>query len=209
MKYGQHPKVVATIPIQFKEMMFYQDMLIKKCNSNITTFEKRLKHIGEIISASLKDFIKTFGDEAFNQHYIYLSAKYLFQAKGTSFNRPGWHCDGFMSDDINYVWCDSCPTVFNDSDFNLSQDDSLSMKEMELQALDENNFTYPDYTLLRLNQFVVHRVGDVVKDGMRAFVKVTFSKDKFDLKGNTHNYEIDYNWEMRDRNLSRNIPQNK
>lgn len=42
---------------------------------------------------------------------------------------------------------------------------------------------------------------------MRAFLKVSFSKDKYDLLGNSHNYLMDYNWEMKARKEDRNIPQ--
>jgi len=42
---------------------------------------------------------------------------------------------------------------------------------------------------------------------MRAFVKVSFSKDKYDLIGNAVNYEIDYNWNFKPRENTRNVPQ--
>jgi len=42
---------------------------------------------------------------------------------------------------------------------------------------------------------------------MRTFVKISFSKDKYDLIGNSHNYEMDYKWDMKERKEERNIPQ--
>ena len=66
---------------------------------------------------------------------------------------------------------------------------------------------YDNYTLVRINQYNVHRVADVTEDGMRAFLKVSFSKDKYDLIGNAINYDLDYNWKMKPRNITRNIPQ--
>lgn len=42
-----------------------------------------------------------------------------------SFNRMGYHSDGFLTDDINYIWCDNNPTIFNISAFNLTLDENL------------------------------------------------------------------------------------
>jgi hypothetical protein len=86
-------------------------------------------------------------------------------------------------------------------------DDQVSLSEMEAQALPENDFSYPDNTLVRLNQFNIHRVSEPDVAGLRTFLKVSFSKDKYDLIGNTRNYLLDYNWEMKPRAASRNVPQ--
>ena len=40
----------------------------------------------------------------------------------------------------------------------------------------------------------------------RTFIKVSFSDQKYNLKGNTHNYLFDYEWDMIDRSVSRNDP---
>ena len=114
-----------------------------------------------------------------------------------------------MTDDINYVWCNTQPTIFNKTDFNITLDDLLSLTEMEEQALTENEVIYNNDELLRLNQFNIHKVSDNVTNGMRAFLKVSFSKDKYDLVGNSHNHLIDYNWLMKDRSTHRNIPQSQ
>lgn len=205
--YGQLPTVIKSIKIDCKEMMFYQDMLIKDINHQFFHIEQRLyRSVYILIEEAIKDFTKVFGPDNFKKNYVYLSAKNLFQPANQSYNRPGWHSDGFGSDDINYIWSNKFPTVFNTSKFNLSNNDSKSMKEMEEQALPENDIVYPDELLLRLDQYNIHRVANNTPAGMRAFVKVTFSKNRFNLLGNTHNYELDYNWEMRPRSLERNIP---
>jgi hypothetical protein len=53
---------------------------------------------------------------------------------------------------------------------------------------------------------VIHRVATVVEPGMRTFVKITVSDRRFNLIGNTHNYELDYDWEMHPRQVERNDP---
>lgn len=207
MKYGQQPKVIGKYMVECNEMMFYQYLPIKFPNETNPLYEARLKCFDAIVGSSCCDYVADFGLDKYVESYVYLTAKYQFQPKGCSYNRMGWHCDGFMTDDINYVWCDTLPTVFNKSNFILTLDDRVSMKEMQDQALPENDFYYCDNDLLRLNQLNVHKVAEVKEEGMRAFLKLSFSKDRYDLIGNSHNYLIDYNWEMKKRSVERNIPQ--
>lgn len=209
MRYGELPTVLTTYEVNCNEMMFYQYLPIKLAGSHNPIIEDRLKCFKELIGAICCDFIGFYGLDAYVANNVYLSAKYLFQGVGCSYNRMGWHCDGFMSNDINYIWSDSLPTVFNSSNFSITLDDSLSMKQMERQALPCFDISYPVNTLLRLNQFNVHRVADVDKEGMRTFLKISFSTDKYDLIGNSHNYLLNYDWEMKQRNMQRNIPQSK
>ena len=46
-----------------------------------------------------------------------------------------------------------------------------------------------------------------MKPVYRTFIKISYSTDKYDLIGNSHNHEIDYRWEMRERGTMRNVPQ--
>lgn len=207
MKYGELPSPLGQIKIDCQEMMFYQYLPIKLENKPFCDYENRLNVFDDLIQKSIDDFILIFGYEKFVGSNIYLTAKHQYQTPEKTFNRMGYHADGFLTDDINYIWSDKSPTVFNKSNFNLTLDDVISMKEMEEQALKENEVTYPINTLLRLNQFNIHKVSENQEEGMRTFVKISFSKDKYDLIGNSHNYELDYNWEMKPRKQVRNIPQ--
>jgi hypothetical protein len=89
----------------------------------------------------------------------------------------------------------------------LSQDDQLSLREMEAQEREEDRYTSPVNTVLRLDQFVIHAVNPEVEDGMRTFAKISISRDKYDLEGNSKNYELNYEWPMRPRSPDRNVPQ--
>ena len=72
----------------------------------------------------------------------------------------------------------------------------------------ENEITFPDCTILRLDEYNIHKVNDRdYFEGMRTFVKVSFSQDNYDLEGNSHNYELNYYWKMKPRKIERNIPQ--
>jgi len=207
MKYGNLPKDLGTFEIECKEMMFYQYLPIKMPTETQPFYEARLKCFDKLIGAICCDYIGEFGLDNYVNSYVYLTAKYMYQMPNCSFNRPGYHSDGFMTDDINYIWCDKNPTVFNSSDFVLTMDDSGSLIEMEQQAKPENEIKYNENTLLRLDQFNIHKVADIKESGMRAFLKISISKDKYDLIGNSHNYLISYDWEMKERKPQRNIPQ--
>ncbi|WP_051289074.1 hypothetical protein [Chryseobacterium daeguense] len=208
--YGALPTVIREIEIDCKEMMFYQYLPIKLKGMTGFVLEERLMKFSELIVETLSNYKNTFGEEKFNESYIYLTVKRQYVSKKKSMNRPGYHSDGFMTDDINYIWSDRNPTIFNVSNFNLTLDDEISLKEMKKQALPENEITYPENTILRLNQYNIHKVNDSsIYEGIRTFVKISFSNDKYDLEGNSHNYELDYNWKMKPRQNKRNIPQTK
>jgi hypothetical protein len=207
MHYGMKPKVIAQSEVQCDEMMFYQYLPIKLVDQTALQLEDRLSPFEALIGTACCDFVGEFGLDAFVQSNIYVTAKHMFQGPGATFNRVGWHCDGFLTDDINYIWSNCEPTIFNSSEFDLTLNDETSMVEMEAQALPENNFTYANELLLRLNQYSVHRVSVPTQIQLRTFFKLSFSKDKYDLIGNSKNPKLQYDWQFRPRTLNRNIPQ--
>lgn len=208
MIYGGKPKKLGHFDIKCDEMLFYQYLPIKLIGGVEPIFEERLKPFSPLIGNCCGDFIGDFGLDRYVDSYVYLTVKKMYQNNQLAYNRKGYHSDGFMTDDINYIWCDLNPTVFNLGEFNLTLDDHISMEEMEEQAKSVNEFTYDINTLLRLDQSIIHKVSDKnVEQGMRTFFKISFSKDKYDLKGNAKNYLLDYDWKMRNRKIKRNIPQ--
>jgi hypothetical protein len=207
MKYGSLPKYLGTHKIQCEEMLFYQYLPIKLKNQTELIFEERLKCFEKLIGNICCDFVGEYGLNRFVTSYIYLTAKKMYQVNNCSFNRKGYHSDGFLTEDINYIWSDKNPTVFNYSSFKLTQEDTISLYEMDKQANKKTIKIYPENSLLRLDQFNIHKVNENKELVLRTFVKVSFSSDKYDLKGNSKNYLLDYNWKTRDRGLERNIPQ--
>lgn len=204
--YGKAPKFVAKFNIDCKEMMFYQYLPIKLPFGPLM-FEQRLDFLRGMINCSVENLAETTSWDNYQRSYIYLTVKNQFVSPGNNFNREGWHADGFGTDDINYLWSDCFPTVFNCSNFNLTQDDKISLEQMKQQALEENNFYYENNSLLRLNAHNIHKCGEITESRVRTFVKISFSRDKYNLKGNAHNYLLDYNWDMKERKQERNIPQ--
>lgn len=207
MKYGELPKELGLFKVDCKEMMFYQYLPIKMPREASPTYESRLSCFNKLIDEICEAFIKEYGACTYLNSYMYLTARHMYQVPNCTFNREGYHSDGFLTDDINYIWCDKYPTIFNKTLFNLIPDDKIAIKMMEMQAESRNEVTYQENQLLRLNQFNIHKVAPIKEECMRTFLKVSFSKDKYDLIGNSHNYLFNYKWDMKSRNKERNIPQ--
>lgn len=207
--YGKAPLSLGVRPAECSEFMFYQYLPIKLAGASEIqgSIEPRLKCFDSLIGAACCDYVGFRGLDELVRSYVYVTAKHGLNRPTCLQNRPGWHSDGFMTDDINYIWCDRTPTEFNLSTFCLTLDDELSMDQMRDQALHRNNFTHDPMTLLRLDQFSVHRPAEPRTVEIRTFLKISFSRDKYDLIGNSHNYLLDYDWPMRARGLDRNIPQ--
>lgn len=142
--------------------------------------------------------------------YVYVCARRGFATPGNPLNRPGWHSDGFGSDDVNYVWTDRFPTLFALGDFGpISEDHNVSIEQFEKRVLnpDIDVVTYPDRMLLRLDPSVIHAAPEIpAPGGERGFIKVSFSNSKYNLRGNSHNHLFDYVWTMHDRAALRNDP---
>lgn len=207
MKYGKIPKYLGQYYLESKELMAYLYLPVKLNDSTDITIEDRLLFLNEIIGLIACDFVGDYGIDKFVSSYMYLTYKRLYQQKGSYLNRPGFHSDGFLTDDINYVWSDLNPTIFNFSPFTLTMDDEKSLIEMDNQAIERCNYHYDNNSLLRMDQYVIHKANDNDFEGYRSFLKVSFSNDKYDLEGNSRNYLLDYDWKLRQRNESRNIPQ--
>lgn len=204
--YAGLPKNLGQHSIDVEEYFSYTYLPIKLRGETDILFEDRLKPFSGVIGRAACDFVGDFGLDRFVDSYVYLTAKHARQRFGNGFNRPGWHSDGFMSEDISYVWSNRQPTVFNPGPFELNQDDTMSMIEMAQQADLSKDFTLPDCSLVRMDEKVIHRVGEYLS-GDRAFCKLVFSKDIFNLKGNSINYLLDYKWNYVPRRGIRNIPQ--
>jgi len=206
MIYGELPTSLGIYECAIEEMFFYQYLPIKLSGGMSPIYEGRLKPFDKIIGGVCCDYIGAFGVNKYIESNVYITAKHLFQLPNCEFNRAGWHSDGFLTDDINYIWCDNTPTTFNSSKFTLSNDHNKSMLEMNVQALPTNNVKYSPNELLRLNQYNIHKVTSITEPGMRTFLKVSFSLEKYNLIGNSHNYLLDYKWDMKPRSVERNHP---
>lgn len=196
--FSHEPTIHGQYLIDCAEMMFVQDMLIALPNS-APMLPRQVRCF-----APLVEEVMAIGRPA--DTYLYLTAKRLFTSPTCCWNRPGWHIDGFGTDDMNYIWSDSFPTEFCVQPFDLSDDHAMSMDQMTQQARWANVRAYDDNLLLGLDTTVVHRVAPVTSCGVRTFAKISISRNRYNLRGNAHNDLIDYDWPMVARALERNDP---
>jgi len=227
-RYGAEPLTMGEWELDFGEYMVYQYLPVN-INGIDGLYDIRLP--GNLEFA--RDIIEECIDEELSRNkvwsYIYVTAKRGFATPGNPLNRPGWHADGFGTPDVNYVWVDRFPTVFAIGEFGDISDDHIESVKQFTAAIDESarvwreDFpksvglnrpkgkiklkTYPDKTLVRLDDTIIHAAPEVpAPGGERSFFKVSFSNDKYNLKGNAHNYLLDYEWDMFDREFIRNDP---
>ena len=205
--YAGLPVAVDRIQVACTEMMFYQYLPVKLVGGTEIKREWRLRPFDELIGRACCDFVGAYGLDRFVASNIYLTVKHLYQSPGCPFNRPGYHSDGFMTDDVQYIWSNRNGTIFNGSQFVLTLDDELSMREMERQADPYLDYTFPDCTLVRMDERVIHRVAEPQALELRTFFKLSFSADRYDLEGNSINGMLAYDWPMRKRLDRRNVPQ--
>ena len=204
MQYGGEPICLGQFDLAEPEMMFIQYMPIVMPPADRwwdieARIPKNVAFVAPLIHAIEDDII------AAAPSFVYLTVKSLYVTAETM-ARPGWHTDGFGTDDLNFIWSDTCPTEFCIQPFDLSDDCDTSLRQMEEQARPENIRTYGEKMLLKLDSTVVHRVPANAPAGFRTFVKISISKDRYNLKGNAHNYKFDYDWPMFPRGDSRNHP---
>ena len=169
---------------------------------------RRLEPLRELVYAAT-DHEEGSG-VSLEDHYVYLTARRGWATDDNPLNRPGWHCDGFGTTDINYVWWHGRGTRFAEQPFEgISPGHQTSMEQFEHQVLADSIVDdYPERHLYRLDPFVVHATPRYSpgEGEMRSFVKVSISPHRYNLLGNSHNYDFDYEWEMHDRSAVRNDP---
>lgn len=202
--YGTAPIDLGLIDLDPKEMLFWLYCPIKLANSYNIYIPDNLLQFQPIVDAVMADVDVS----RWHRDYVYLTAKNVWTTPDNTAQRPGWHCDGFMTDDLNYIWQDREPTLFWEEPelVELAQDHTESMHAMETFArlFPEKQRTYPLKHLLRLDQTVIHRVADFSGAGMRAFVKVSVSQHPFNLVGNSINHQLAPDWHYAHRSAERN-----
>lgn len=203
--YGSPPIVVGSIQIDPCESLFCLYLPIKLPNSSLN-IPSTYRQFNKIIDAVREDVLP----HKWTKSYVYLTAKHIWVEEGAPGNRPGWHADGFLTNDLNYVWYDMNPTEFWEPEFRraFTADHNLSLPEMEEAANAHNSVirTYPNKSLLLLDQTVIHRVNPAPKAGFRTFVKVSVSNQIYALKRNSINHMFDTDWTYQERTAERNNP---
>jgi O-acetyl-ADP-ribose deacetylase (regulator of RNase III) len=149
----------------------------------------------------------------FDEYYMYFTVDQHPVKAGTTHRRPGVHIDGVqgarykvkLPPEHLYSASDGLGTVFYDQVFDLTGLDPAKQHvhaELERQADERNARAVPDFDIAFWDSYSVHRADLAKEDLMRTFVRVEFSKKKYDSEGDTVNPALDYHWER----VARPIP---
>jgi hypothetical protein len=145
---------------------------------------------------------------------VYLTVHQSVLVAGTTQRTSGAHIDGMQG--VNYhdplVGCHAytlstaAPTVFYPHPFDLRGFDPK--RDNLYRMLDEQKLPTQAWSpgpgeLVAASCYCVHEAGRAVLPGPRSFVRVEFSKKRFDRRGNTRNPLIDTSaWNYRPRPIS-------
>jgi hypothetical protein len=202
--YGTPPVDLGLVDLSPKEMMFWMYCPIKEPGQYGERIPSNLRQFQPIVEAVFRDLQNIAGNVSlWLDSYVYVTAKTLWVCKESPGNRPGWHSDGFMTEDLNYVWSDRNGTEFwQPADLiEFTQHHHASLAEMEV-ASSGPIVTYPDKHLLRLDEAVIHRVAEQTP-GVRTFVKISISESRYNLEGNSINHAFP-SWKYVPRSVERN-----
>lgn len=220
MRYGAEPLDLGIHNIFPTEMMFWMYCPIKRPMSYDIKVPDNLDWCSALLSTALLDCNDYLNSKGYMyDKYVYLTAKTLWVSGEYIGNRPGWHSDGFGTDDLNYIWYDRAPTEFLLGDFDLPEDCDESMERMNwlhesMMDYDVDKCPlrveeYPVKSLLKLDQRMIHRCPVDFEPGMRTFVKISVSKDPYDLIGNSINPYFGEIFDKKPRQESRNHPSSR
>lgn len=147
-----------------------------------------------------------YQDEA--QYYAYLTLKRMYVQPNSVGNREGWHIDGFLSDQKNFIWSDSdaMPTEVCRGKFTLTEDHEESLEEMLHQASYGFIEQLKTGRLYNMGQNCVHRPSrnDTNQAVLRTFVKITYTRELFNGFGNAWNYKLPHIKPSKQRSDCRN-----
>jgi hypothetical protein len=222
--YGAHPQVIGPFDVDWSEYMhyLYLPVVMREWDPGDVLHHGHIRLPPNLeflrgLVEQICDAENVVDDDGVAQQYVYVSARRGFAHPGNALNRPGWHADGFGSDDLNYIWSDSYPTMFAVGEFGeISEDHVVSAQQFEERIADSLRGPVPGmirvyqgdpYIVYRLDPSVVHATAEIPPPGGdRSFFKISVSPDRYNLRGNSHNYLFDYDWYMYTRSEVRNDP---
>jgi len=203
-EYGERPVDLGCFPIDLQEVMYY--LYLPVWIGSAGRDDIRLPPNIECCRPLIK-FAAAQGE--YRYQYVYISARKGWATPDNPLNRPGWHCDGFGTNDLNFVWWKGPGTRFAIQSFDrISSDHVLSLEQFERQIKPyQIDASYPERHLYMINPYVVHATPLVEAPGCwRQYVKVSLSNQRYNLENNSHNYLFDYDWPLSSREAIRNDP---
>ena len=203
--YGSLPHIVGRFDISLTEVMHYLYLPVSiDCDPRLPprlALPTNIECCRQMIHAALRSTSRSY-------RYVYLTARKGWASPDNPLNRPGWHCDGFGTDDMNFIWWVGPGTRIAAQDFHEISDDHVRSLEQFEEQVDLNSLvTYPEQTLIALDPFCVHSTPLIKAPGCwRQFVKISLSDNRYNLENNSHNYLLNYYWALHSREDLRNDP---
>lgn len=142
------------------------------------------------------------------EYNTYLTVDYKPVTVGEQQRHGGLHVDGFQGDRIktktkitrNYVATTNGGTQFWNQNFIVADPKLFNVfKGFDLQ-IDGDPFIAEENQVYFMDAYTVHESGFASFNGDRVFFRVTFDLKEFDRLGNTHNPNLNYSWDMVQRN---------
>jgi hypothetical protein len=203
--YGAGPiGVEGPWDIELDEVMYYLYLPIRMPSTELRV-PRNLECLQPLIHASLQHASRL---RRVRDDYVYISARKGWATPDNPLNRPGWHADGFGTDDLNYVYWVGPGTRFLVGDLgDVPADHAASLRVFELLAdwcPDKIITDLPEKTLYMLDPYVVHATPAITKPCWRQFIKISLSSHRYNLENNSHNYLFDYDWPLHSREEVRN-----
>jgi hypothetical protein len=205
MPYGDLPIPVGDFGFDLREVMYYLYLPVAIERTTVLP-SIRLPPNVECCRPLIEDAIRYAGRDRYQ--YVYLSARKGWATPDNPLNRPGWHCDGFGTNDLNFVWWSGPGTRFAIQPFkDITDDHVTSLRQFEEQVRPQTVVHLPEKRLYAITPYVVHATPLIEAPGcMRQYVKVSLSDHRYNLENNSHNYLFDYDWPLCSRDLIRNDP---
>lgn len=199
--YGNLPVYLGRYEFDLPEVMYYLYLPIKTEAGPDIRMPENLHCCRGLVDACL-----VYAGQHYQ--YVYISARKGYATPDNPLNRPGWHCDGFGTDDLNFVWWVGPGARFVHQSFQgIVSDHNRSLKQFDEQVQLERVITYPQYGLYVIDPSVVHATPLIEPPGcMRQYVKVSMSNQRYNLENNSHNYLFNYQWPLHSRDAIRNDP---
>lgn len=207
LSFGEQPVHIAQFDrTRLNEVMYYLYLPIKMIGSHLR-LPTNVRHLLPLVAAACSFTNSNRRKHYWDDMYVYLSARKGWATRDNPLNRPGWHCDGFGSDDMNFVWWDGPGTRFAlQPFFDIPPDHLQSQLKFQQQVNELYVRTPPEHGLYYISPECVHATPVIDKPCMRSYVKISVSRHQYNLEDNSHNYLFDYAWKMHKREDVRNDP---
>lgn len=203
MIYGKLPVFLGQYEFSLREVMYYLYLPVKMGMSRVLV-PPNVEMCRRIINIALNHCLT---EKDRDYRYVYLSARKGWATPDNPLNRPGWHADGFGTDDLNFVWWEGPSTRFAHQSFEgiVANDHVRALEQFDAQVKPESVVTYPEHGLYVLDPSVVHATPIIQAEGcMRQYIKISMSNQRYNLENNSHNYLFDYSWPLTSREAARN-----